>query len=104
MTINLTDLMVSEETMRRRALTEMRRRRENRTTVTVSGWGLSDSRIQALGETIRREIFWNPNFLIPVKLPSSGLDGNLLISQVEYQADASSMTTALTLVNPEAYT
>jgi prophage tail gpP-like protein len=104
MTINLTDLIVSEETLRRRALTEMLRRRENRTTVTVSGWGLSDIQIQALGETIRKEVFWNPNFLIPVKIPSSGLNGNLLTSQVEYQADEASMTTALTLVNPEAYT
>jgi prophage tail gpP-like protein len=104
MTINLTDLVVSEETLRRRALTEMLRRRENRTTVTVSGWGLSDIQIQNLGETIRKEVFWNPNFLIPVKILSSGLDDNLLISQVEYGADASSMTAALTLVNREAYT
>jgi prophage tail gpP-like protein len=104
MTINLTGSIVSEETLRRRALTEMLRRRENRTTVTVSGWGLSDGQIQALGETVRREVFWNPNFLIPVKIPSSGLDANLLISQAEYQADAASMTAALTMVNPEAYT
>jgi prophage tail gpP-like protein len=104
MTINLTDLIVSEENLLRRALTEMRRRQENRTTVTVSGWGLSESHITAGGNTYQKEIFWNPNFLIPVKIPSSGLNGNLLISQVEYQADESSMTAALTLVNPEAYT
>jgi prophage tail gpP-like protein len=103
MTINVTDFGVSEEDLRRRALTEMLRRRENRTTVTVSGWGLGDGQIQALGETVRREVFWNPNFLIPVKIPSSGLDAKLLVAQVEYQADAASMTAALTLVNPEAY-
>jgi prophage tail gpP-like protein len=103
MFIKLTDLVVSEEILRRRALTEMLRRRENRTTVTVSGWGLNDSQIKALGDTFQKEIFWNPNFLIPVNIPSSGLNGNLLISQAEYQADESSMTSALTLVNPEAY-
>jgi prophage tail gpP-like protein len=103
MFIKLTDLVVSEENLRRRAMTEMLRRRENRTTVTVSGWGLSDSQIKALGDTYQKEIFWNPNFLIPVNIPSSGLNGNLLISQVEYQADESSTTAALTLVNPEAY-
>jgi prophage tail gpP-like protein len=103
MTINITDENTSQEALERRVLTEMLRRRENRTTVTVSGWGLSDSQIQALGDTFHKEIFWNPNFLIPVKIPSSGLDGKLLTSQVEYQADESSMTTAITLVNPEAY-
>ena len=104
MTINLTDLVVSEETLRRRALTEMFRRRENRTTVTVSGWGLGEDHIKRWGSTHKKEIVWNPNFLIPVTIPSGGLDANLLISQVEYQADAASMTTALTLVNREAYT
>jgi prophage tail gpP-like protein len=103
LTINLTDLAVSEENLRRRAMTEMYRRRENRTTVTVSGWGLDDFQIQALGNTFQKEIFWNPNFLIPVNIPSSGLDDNLLISQVEYQADASSVTADLTLVNSGAY-
>jgi prophage tail gpP-like protein len=104
LTLNMTDFYVSEETLRRRALTEMYRRRENRTLVTVSGWGLSDQQIQALGgETIRKEVFWNPNFLIPVKIPSSFLNGNLLVSQVEYEADHSTMSCGLTLVNSEAY-
>ncbi|MDR1286758.1 MAG: hypothetical protein LBK08_04030 [Treponema sp.] len=104
LTINITDPFVSEDTLRRRALTELRRRKENRTTVMVSGWGLSESHIKAWGDTFQKEIFWNPNFLIPVKIPSSGLDANLLISQAEYHADAASMTAAVTLVNPEAYT
>jgi prophage tail gpP-like protein len=103
MTINLTDLIISEETLRRRALTEMYRRRDNRTTVTVSGWGLSEGQIQALGSTRQKEIFWNPNFLIPVTIPSMSLDANLLISEAEYQADGASMTSTLTLVNPKAY-
>ncbi|MDR1507124.1 MAG: hypothetical protein LBI67_08490 [Treponema sp.] len=103
MTINITDFGVSEEDLRRRVLTEKNRRKEKRITVTVSGWGLSEAHIKAWGSTFQKEIVWNPNFLIPVKIPSSGLDDNLLISQVEYQADESSMTTALTLVNPEAY-
>jgi prophage tail gpP-like protein len=71
--------------------------------VTVSGWGLGDRQIQSLGETIRREVFWNPNFLIPVNIPSSGLRGNLLVSEVEYEADETVETSSLTLVNPEAY-
>jgi prophage tail gpP-like protein len=104
LTINLTDPSVSEETLRRRALTELRRRREKRVTVTVSGWGLSESHIKAWGDTRQKEIFWNPNFLIPINIPSSGLDGSMLISEAEYQADASSMTTAITLVSREAYT
>jgi len=103
LTINLTDVNTPEEALRRRAKTEMLRRRENRTLVTVTGWGLNDFQIKNLGDTIRREVFWNPNFLIPVRIPSIGLDGRLLISEVEYTADPSAMTSALTLVNPEAY-
>jgi prophage tail gpP-like protein len=103
MTINITDENISQEALERRVLTEMRRRRDNRTLVTVSGWGLSDSQIQALGETYHREVFWNPNFLTPVNIPSSGLRGNLLVSEVEYEADKSSMASNLTLVKPEAY-
>jgi len=101
--INLTDPNIQQEVLDRRAKTEMLRRRENKTLVTVTGWGLSDAQINALGNTYHREIFWNPNFLIPVNIPSVGLNDRLLVSQVEYNADSSIMTSALTLVNPEAY-
>lgn len=101
--INLTDMFLQEEVLRRRARTEMLRRRENKTTVTVTGWGLNDSQLRNLGDTYRKETYWNPNFLIPVRIPSLNLNDNLLISQAEYTADPSSMTTALTLVNKEAY-
>ena len=101
--INLTDINISQETLERRARTEMRRRRENKTQVTVTGWGLSDQQIKTLGDTNQREIFWCPNFLIPVKIPSLGLNSNLLISQVEHEASPSVMETAITLVNKDAY-
>lgn len=103
LTINMTDLSVDEEVLKRRALTEMSRRREIKTTVTVSGWGLSDEQMRALGSTEGKEIFWNPNFLIPVKIPSIGFDENLLISEVNYEADASSMTCSITLVKQDVY-
>jgi prophage tail gpP-like protein len=103
LTINLTDFMINDEPLIRRAKTEMLRRRENRTLVTVTGWGLNDQQIKALGDTYHKEVFWNPNFLIPVKIPSSSLNSKLLISQVEYEADQSAMNCSLTLVNPEAY-
>jgi prophage tail gpP-like protein len=103
LTINLTDLIVAPDAMLKRALAERRRRKERRVTVTVSGWGLDDDEIRRLGETAGKEVFWNPNFLIPVKIPSLGLEDKLLISEVEYEADAASMTAAITLVNKEAY-
>ena len=103
LTINLTDLIVSEQVLKRRALTEKLRRQEIKTVVTVSGWGLSDHQLKALGSTGEKEVFWNPNFLIPVKIPSSNLDGNYLISQVEQIADQSSFTSDITLVNPKVY-
>jgi prophage tail gpP-like protein len=103
LTINLTNPIIEPEKLRRRAETEMRRRRENRATVTVPGWGLTDAQIKNLGETIRKEIFWVPNLLIPVSMPSLGLRANLLIAEVEQEASADAASSAITLVNREAY-
>jgi prophage tail gpP-like protein len=103
LTINLTNPEVEAEKILRRAQTEMCRRRENRTTVTVSGWGLTDTQIKNLGETIGTEIFWVPNLLIPVSMPSLGLQANLLIAEVEQEADTKTMSSTITLVNREAY-
>lgn len=102
-TINITKPDISETELERRAETEKRRRRENRTTVTVSGWGLTDQQIKALGPTNKKEIFFVPNLLIPVKCPSIGLDATLLISEVEYQATPDSFYSTITVVNKEAY-
>jgi prophage tail gpP-like protein len=103
LTINMTDPEITFDKIKRRAETEMRRRKENKTIVTVSGWGLTDSQIKRLGDTAGKEIFWEPNILIPVKIPSLGLDRILLISEVEYEASPQAMTSMITLVNKEAY-
>jgi len=93
---------VHPDQLRRRAETEMRRRREVRTTVTVSGWGLSDPQIRRLGNTGGREIIWSPNFLVPVGIPSMGISEDLLVADVEHEADARSMQSTITLVRREA--
>jgi prophage tail gpP-like protein len=103
LTMDLTNPVVDQEKLKRRAQTEMRRRRETRTTVTVSGWGLTDTQIKNLGETVRKEIFWVPNLLIPVSMPSLGLRANLLIAEVEQEADTETVSSTITLVNREAY-
>jgi prophage tail gpP-like protein len=103
LTINITDLYVSEGELERRAKTEMRRRKETRTTVTVSGWGLADEQIKSIGDTNEREIYWIPNTLIPVKVPTLGLNDSLLISEVEYTANAETMSCDITLVKRDMY-
>jgi prophage tail gpP-like protein len=103
LTIDLTYPEIDQERLRRRAQTEMRRRRENRTAVTVSGWGLTDTQIKNLGATSGKEIFWVPNLLIPISMPSLGLSANLLIAEVEQEADQETMSSTITLVNREAY-
>ena len=104
LTIDITDFFVDEDTLRRRAKTEMNRRRETKTTVTVPGWGLTDEQIKNIpGGTYKKEIYWIPNILIPVKAPSLGLDAKLLISEVEYTATAETMSCDITLVKREAY-
>ena len=79
LTIDLTDLYVSQEEVERRALTEINRRSEVKTVVTVPGWGLTDEQIKSIGNTKGREIYWVPNSLIPVKVPALGLNDSLLI-------------------------
>jgi len=105
LTINLTDPIIEPDKLQRRAETEMRRRRETRTTVTVSGWGLTDTQIKNnLGSnTAGKEIFWVPNLLIPVSMPSLGLRANLLIAEVEQEAGVDAMSSTITLVKRDAY-
>jgi prophage tail gpP-like protein len=103
LTIDLTNPGIEPSKLQRRAETEMRRRRENRVTVTVSGWGLTDMQIKTLGETEGKEIFWVPNLLIPISMPSLGLKANLLIAEVEQEADTKILSSTITLVNREAY-
>jgi prophage tail gpP-like protein len=102
-TIELTDFEFYEDRLKRRAETEMKRRKETKTTVTVPGWGLTDEQIKSLGGTNEKEIYWIPNILIPVRIPSLGLNANLLISEVEYTATAETVSCDLTLVNREMY-
>jgi prophage tail gpP-like protein len=104
LTINMDDPQITAEKLKRRAETEMRRRKETRTHVTVAGWGLTDTQIKALGETIEKEIFWVPNILIPVSIPTLGLEARLLVSEVEYEAAPDALGSTLTLVNRDAYT
>jgi prophage tail gpP-like protein len=103
LTIDMTNPGVEPSKLQRRAETEMRRRRENRVAVTAPGWGLTDTQIRTLGETSGKEIFWVPNLLIPVSMPSLGLEAKLLIAEVEQEADPETMSSSITLVNKEAY-
>lgn len=103
LTINLSEFITDQEQLNRRAKTEMLRRRENKITCTLSGWGLTEEQIRKLGGTYHKEIFWEVNLLIPVKLPSCNVNANMLISQVEYTADTKSFSCDVTLVKPEAY-
>jgi hypothetical protein len=61
------------EKLRRRAETEMRRRKETRVTAEVSGRGLDDEQLRRLGETSGKEIFWTPNILDLFKNPVGSL-------------------------------
>jgi prophage tail gpP-like protein len=103
LTIDLTYPEIDQVKLERRAETEMRRRRESRVTVTVSGWGLTDEQIRRLGSTEEKEIFWVPNILIPVRIPTLGLSDSLLTAEVEQEADGETMSSTITLVKPGAY-
>jgi len=102
--INIDDDKHSDESLSRLAKTEMLRRSKDEVTVNVSGWGLTDGQIKCLNTTIEKpELFWFPNSLVPVNIPSFGLKADLLISAVEYTATADSINCDITLTNKEAY-
>ena len=103
LTLNLSDFNFDQEKANRRAQIELYRRRKTTTKVTLSGWGLTDEQIRAFGDTHEKELFFNPNFLIPVYIPSAGLDCTMMISEVEYRADPHTFDCTVSLVNPEVY-
>ena len=103
LTLNLSDFNLDQEKVKRRALIELYRRRKRTTKVTVSGWGLTDEQIKSFGSTEEKELFFNPNFLIPVYIPSAGIDGKMMISEVEYRAEPTAFDCTISLVNPEVY-
>ena len=105
LTIDIDNPLIAPEKLKRRAETERNRRRENRTTVTVHGWGLTDAQIKSLGAvTEGKEVFWVPNLLIPVKSPTLGLNANLLIAEVEQEAaPPDTFRSTITVVNRSAY-
>jgi prophage tail gpP-like protein len=103
LTIDTTYPKIDQEKLKGRATTEMRRRSKISVTVTVDGWGLTDTQIRRLGTTNGKEIFWVPNLLIPVSIPSLGLEASLLIAGVEQEAGPETVSSTITLVNREAY-
>jgi len=103
LTIDLSDTSIVGEAVKRRAETEMRRRSENKITVTVPGWGLTDEQMKNLGSIEKPELFWFPNSIIPIRIPTLELDRKLLISEVEYTATADAISCDITLVKREAY-
>lgn len=103
LTINLSDFKLDQEKANRRAQIELFRRRKKTTKVTISGWGLTDEQIKSFGDTTEKELFFNPNFLIPVYIPSSGLDSKMMINEVEYRAERDIFDCTVSLVNPEVY-
>ena len=104
LTLDITDPDFPAEKLQRRAETEMRRRKETRSTIAVPGWGLTDEQIKRLGSaTAGKEIFWAPNLLIPVIIPSMGVDAKLLISEVEQEAYPEAFESRITVVKREAY-
>ena len=103
LTLNLSDFKLDQEKVNRRAQIELYRRRRRTTTVTVSGWGLTDAQIKSFDTTHEKELFFNPNFLIPVYIPSAGLDCTMMISEVEYRAEPTAFDCTISLDNPEVY-
>lgn len=103
LTLNLSDFNLDQEKAKRRALIELYCRRKRTIKVTVSGWGLTDEQIKSFGSTEEKELFFNPNFLIPVYIPSAGIDGKMMISEVEYCAEPTAFDCTVSLVNPEVY-
>ncbi len=103
LTLNLTDKKLDAAALDRRIKTEMFRRRNRRLTIGVRNWGLPESTLSKMATFKEKEVLWEINFFTPVKIPSMGIDANMLVSQVEGRADARSMGCDIQLASPEAY-
>jgi len=103
LTLNLTDKELDAAALDRRIKTEMLRRRNRRLTIGVRNWGLPESALSKMATFKEKEVLWEINFFTPVKIPSMGIDANMLVSQVEGRADARSIGCDIQLASPEAY-
>ncbi len=65
--------------------------RGDEVSVTVQGWTQGDGSL------------WPINALVPVRIPTIGVDGDMLIAQVTYSVDEGGTSTQLTLRNPKAF-
>lgn len=79
---------------RRRADWEARVRaaKADQISVTVQGWTQTDGNL------------WPVNAICSVRVPSIGVIGDLLISQVEYSISSGGQITTISLVRPDAFT
>jgi prophage tail gpP-like protein len=71
--------------------------------VTVQGWRQSSQPGGLAGS--RRGELWRPNMITYVRIPSIGIDGDMLISQVDYAVDdAGGQVTMMRVIRPDAFT
>jgi prophage tail gpP-like protein len=85
---------ISTADARRRGDWEARNRaaRAERVTVSVREWRQSNG------------VLWPINAIVPIRIPRIGIDGEMLISQVELSLDTGGERTTLHLVRPDAFT
>jgi prophage tail gpP-like protein len=86
---------LSNADARRRADWEARIRaaRSERVTAIVRGWR----------QPIGGRALWAPNLITLARIPYIGIDGDMLISQVDYSVDDAGEVTTLALVRPDAF-
>jgi len=112
MTVNVPDVSISLPRLNQRALTEKNRRACKKIRCRVTGWGLNEQQLSALGkDRTGKQTLWDVNFLIPVKIPKLGVTDTTneerpsrkLINQVEFAVEKDAVSCTLQLVERSVY-
>ena len=84
-TLFFTDENISQKELLNRAESELRRRKSDELNINVYGWGLPEKEIEKLQirNKSEQEVFYEPNQLIKVNIPSFGIDNYKVIKSVE---------------------
>jgi prophage tail gpP-like protein len=112
MTVDVPEVSISFERLKQRALTEKNRRACKKVRCRVTGWGLDEQQLAALGKDRKeKQTLWDVNFLIPVKIPKLGVTDTTneerhtrkLINQVEFAVEKDAVSCTLQLVDRSVY-
>ncbi|WP_288550121.1 hypothetical protein [uncultured Brachyspira sp.] len=103
-TLFFTDENISRKELLNRAQSELKRRKSDELNINVYGWGLNEKEIENLKiiNKSKQEVFYEPNQLIKVNIPSFDINDYKVIKSVELILNNEEFSSNLILVDQGA--